>query len=101
MNDQLKAALKGGGAGIDPAEMPKVVLKSEVISTLEQALTDARSGRLTSIALIGAAADGAIMTTFKGGQNGVLYVGVGIIDQQLLQEIVNPRANSRILRPGP
>jgi len=78
---------------INLAELPP---QQQVILLLEDALREARSGLIASLAIVAVAKSGAIMTPAAGPSLSDLNLGVDILKTRLLAAAQQP---SRILRP--
>jgi hypothetical protein len=70
------------------------------VKMAEDILAMARNGQIASIAAIIITANGGAATPHLGGRKGDMYVGAGMLQEDLMHEMRNPQAPPRIWRPG-
>lgn len=86
MNDS--PALKLG----TPADSAAVNLLNDIIAGL-------RAGQIDSLAIVTVTPTGNISTMYAGQRRGDMHLGCEMAQTRLLFEIMNPQAQSRIVRP--
>ena len=93
---------ENGHAALDLATAEAAVRQmNPVVKLLEDVLAQARTGLVTTVAVIAVDPKHAIMTAYAGGQTGDIYVGTGLLQNRALHDIANPpRPQSAILQPG-
>jgi hypothetical protein len=78
--------------------IPQIMMSNPVVEVLTNMLNEAKAGRISSIAVVGITPQSAVAVAYAGGQRGDLYVGFGMIQRRLLQDIEAPAPRSPIIR---
>ena len=85
-NDSNEEVLSPGAPG-----------QAKVVQLLERILADAKRGKFTTFAFVGLDAHSQITNGFAGPQIGDVYVGIALLQQQLLHQIRNPQPTGGIV----
>jgi hypothetical protein len=70
--------------------MPKIAIQNPIVMLLEQVLSDAKSGAISSIAVIAITPKGGCATPWAGQQIGDMYMGAGVFQRRVLRTIDPP-----------
>lgn len=79
--------------------MPKIAIQNPVVALLEQMLSDAKAGTISSIVVIAVTPKGGCATPWAGQQIGDMYMGAGVFQRRVLRQIdPPPEQRSPIMR---
>ena len=81
--------------------IPQMAVVNPLIELLTNMLNEAKSGRISSVMVVGVTPQSGMAMAYAGGQRGELYTGCGLAQKRLLADIEAPQQpQSRIIRAG-
>jgi hypothetical protein len=78
--------------------IPQLSLPNPAVQLLEAFLAEAKSGRITSVAIVASPPQGGFGLNYAGMQRGDLFIGAHSLASRLLKEIETPPKVSPIVR---
>ena len=82
----------------ETSPIQQIIVTNPVVELLSNILNEAKAGKISSIAIVGITPQSAVAVAYAGGQRGDLYVGFGMIQRRLLEDIEAPAPRSSIIR---
>lgn len=79
---------------------PPINIINPIVQALEEIVDAARAGQIHTFGMVGINPHGAITTLSLGGRQGDLYVGLGLLQRKIEDQMIAPPTQSgpRIIR---
>lgn len=86
--------------GATPGEQLDMHVANPIVKMLEEALVEARAGRISSLGLILATPIGGMATPWAGPQTSDIYLGCGLMQARIMMAITQPARSSIVRAPA-
>lgn len=77
--------------------IPQLAAANPCVQLLENMLSEAKAGKLTSIAVVAVTQQSAMVNAYAGGQRGDLLVGTLLLQDRIKDDIKSPQARSPLV----
>ena len=82
----------------ETSPIPAIAMANPLVDMVTQLLAEVRAGRISSMAVVAVTPQGAVGTPYAGGQRADMYLGAGLLQDRILQDIKAPPQRSSIIR---